>query len=248
LRPPSFGQLWPETVAVASRHRPLLVPLAAAFLFLPQLLFNWRIGDATPDQLFAAGRLAGDAAALLFLILMSLLGQLAAVRIAIDDGTAGETLGEILGTALRRLLPALAASLLQGMAVFAGLLLFILPGIWLFARLCLATPLVATSYPDPIEALKRSWQLTDGHSLRIIGLLGVLVFGLLLVTIGIAGLGAAVGVVSTIAAGQPDAGWGIGRWLFELLAAAASAAIGLVYICFLGRLLVALGGRHRPAD
>ncbi len=223
------------------------MPVAAAFLFLPQLLFNWRVGDATPDQLFAAGRAGGDILALLFLILMSLLGQLVAVRISIDDGTAGDTLGDLLRTAVRRLLPALAASLLQGMAVFAGLLLFILPGIWLFARLCLATPLVATSQPDPIEALKRSWQLTDGQALKIIGMLGVLVLGLLLVTIGIAGLGAAVGVVSTIAAGQPEEGWGIGRWLFELLAAGASAAIGLVYICFLGRLLVALGSRQRPS-
>lgn len=223
------------------------MPVAAAFLFLPQLLFNWRVGDATPDQLFAAGRAGGDILALLFLILMSLLGQLVAVRISIDDGTAGDTLGDLLRTAVRRLLPALAASLLQGMAVFAGLLLFILPGIWLFARLCLATPLVATSQPDPIEALKRSWQLTDGQALKIIGMLGVLVLGLLLVTIGIAGLGAAVGVVSTIAAGQPEEGWGIGRWLFELLAAGASAAIGLVYICFLGRLLVSLGSRQRPS-
>lgn len=241
---PSFGQIWPDTVEVVRRHRPLLVPLAAAFLFMPQLLFNWRVGDATPEQLFTAGRIGGDAAALLILVLMSLVGQLVIVRIAIEDGTGGETLGDFLGTALRRLLPALAASLLQGMAVFAGLLLFILPGIWLFSRLCLATPLVATSHPDPIEALKRSWQLTDGQSLRIIGMLAVLVLGLLMVTIGIAGLGAAVGVVSTVAAGQPEEGWGIGRWLFELLAAGASASIGLVYICFLGRLLVALGGRR----
>ncbi|MFN3370071.1 MAG: hypothetical protein ACK4Z0_00910 [Sphingomonadaceae bacterium] len=245
MLPPAFGQLWPETVELIRRHRPLLVPVAAAFLFLPQLLFNWRVGDATPDQLFTAGRAGGDAVALLFLVLMSLVGQLVIVRIAVDDGTGDDTLGAALQRAVQRVLPALAASLLQGMAVFAGLLLFILPGIWLFSRLCLATPLVATSVPDPIDALKRSWQLTDGHSLRIIGMLGVLLLALLLVTIGIAGLGAAVGVVSTIAAGQTESGWGIGRWLFELLAAGASAAIGLAYIAFLGRLLVALGGRSR---
>lgn len=243
---PPFGQLWPETIDLVRRHRPLLVPVASAFLFLPQLLFNWRVGDATPEELFSAGRAGGDAVALLFLVLMSLLGQLAIVRIAIDDGTAGDTVGDVLRTAARRLLPALAASLLQGMAVFAGLLLFILPGIWLFSRLCLATPLVATCQPDPIEALRHSWRLTDGHSLQIIGMLGVLVVGLLMVTIAIAGLGAAVGVVSTIAAGQPAEGWGVGRWLFELLAAGASSAIGLIYICFLGRLLAALRGRPSP--
>lgn len=229
---------------MARRHAELLMPVVGLFLFLPQLLLNRRIGDAKPEDLFTPDRLAGDLGILAFVMLMSLMGQLVISSIAFHNGTAGRTLGAILRGAVPLFLPLFAVTLLQGMAVGIGLLLLLIPGIFLLARLSVAVPLVATDTPDPIRAIETSWRLTDGHSLAIMGFIALLLFGFLLISLGLGGLGAAVGVISTVAAGQPAEGWGIGRWLYELVSAGASATIGLLYICFNARLLVALKARQ----
>ncbi len=226
----------------------MMLPVAAAFLFLPQLLFSRHVGDALPAELFKGDRLPGDAFAVSALLLVSLVGQLAITFIAVRNGTAGLTLGEVLKRSLLLLLPALAASMMQGLAVGFGMLLFIVPGLWLLSRLAVVMPLVATDVPDPVNALKASWGLTDGHALRILGMLAILIFGFILISLGVNGLGAAVGVISTVASGQPAAGWGVGRWLFEALSAGASAAIGVVYLCFLATLCRSLQALPQGAD
>lgn len=246
MDPLSFGRLWPETVALVRRHADFLLPVGGAFLFLPQLLFAWHVGDADPKLLFRGERFVGDALAFAGLILVSQLGQLVIAFMAVRDGTGGSTLGELLGQGGRRLLPATAAWLMQGLAVGFGLVLFILPGLWLLARLALVLPLVATDEPDPVNALGASWRLTNGHALRILAMLSLLLVGFLLIVIGINGVGMAIGVISTVATGQPAEGWGLGRWLFETMGAAASATVGLFYTCFLGILYRTLAERAAP--
>ncbi len=245
MDPISFGRLWPLTLGVLKRHAELLVPVALAFLFLPQLVFNWHVGDTPPADLFGADRLAGDLAALAFLLLLSLIGQLTISFIAVRDGTWGLTLGEVLQRSLKLLIPALAVSMMQGLAVGFGLLLFILPGLWLLSRLVLVVPLIATDVADPVHALKASWRLTEGYSIRILGMLAILILGFIMLSLGINGLGAAIGVVSTVATGQPEDGWGLGRWLFEALAGLASALIGVLYLCFVASLCRALNALPR---
>ena len=241
LPPLNFGLLWPTTLDVVKRHAELLLPVALAFLFLPQLIFSWRVGDALPVDLFSGDRLIGDLLAFGLLLILSLIGQLVISFIAARDGTAGMTLGELLQRSRLLLVPALAATMMQGLAVGFGLLLLILPGLWLLSRLVLVIPLVATDVPDPVAAVKTSWRMTDGHSMKILGMLAILILGFLMLSIGINAIGAAVGVISTVAAGQPADGWGIGRWLFEAVAAFASAFIGILYLCFVATLYRALG-------
>jgi hypothetical protein len=258
LDPISFGRLWPETAAAVRRHADLLWPLAAAFLFLPQLLLARHIADRTPDQIFVGDAFLGDAIALGLLLLVSTVGQLAMARIVWNDGTGGQTLGAELRTAIARLpaamaalfmlvilftlaafLPASLAVLLGGSAV-APIVAVLVAGVWLAARLGIVIPLLATDHPEPISAIGSAWRLTKGRALRIIGMLAMLFTGFLLLVLAIGGIGAAVGVISTIATGQLESGWGIGRWLFELVNAAASAAVGTFYIAFLALLARAL--------
>jgi hypothetical protein len=240
LQPLSFGQLWSETVAVARRHTDLFVPVAGLFLFIPQLLLNRTLGDALPKDLLGPDRIGSVLAALAMVLLFSLIGQLVISFIAVSNGTAGRTLGNIPRGAVSLFLPLLAVTLMQGIVVGLGFSLLIIPGIFLLARFSVAVPLVATGTSDPVAAISTSWRLTEGHSLAIMGFVAFLFVGLLLISVGIGGLGAAVGVISTVAAGQPAEGWGLGRWLFELLSAGASAMLGVLYICFNARLLVAL--------
>jgi uncharacterized membrane protein len=65
-------------------------------------------------------------------------------------------------------LPLFITALLFGMAVFAGMLLCIVPGIILALGLWPAFLLVMEDNLDPIEALKAAWALTSGHKLQLL--------------------------------------------------------------------------------
>jgi hypothetical protein len=195
------------------------------------------------------------------LLLVSTLGQLAMARIIAHDGTQGQTLGAELRVALGRLPAAIAAfcilvilfliaSFLPAALAFllgggnAGAIIAVMvAGFWLAARLGILLPLIATDHPEPLSAIATAWRLTSGRTLRIAGMLATLLLGFLLLVVGIGGLGAAAGVISTMATGPSEGGWGVGRWLFELFNTAASAAAGTFYIAFLTRLCLALKAR-----
>ena len=245
MDPISFGQIWPATVAGVRRHGDMLWTIAAAFLFLPQLLFARQVNDRTPDQLFKGEHVAMDAAAVLLVLAGTLIAQLMIARLIARGGTGGQPLAHDLGAALRLFPAALALFLIQGIATGLGLFLFILPGLWILTRLSLVIPLVATAHPDPLDALKASWALTSGRAFRLFGMIAVLITGFMLLSLGILGLGSALGVISTLATGTSAQGWGIGRWLFEMLNAGASAAFGTFYIAFITTLMLAL--KQHPA-
>lgn len=234
--PLGFGPVWARTQQVLRSHGPLLWPLAAAFFFLPQLLIGYLAPDHAPTQPQELAATLPLLVAGAFAILTTLIGQLAATFIAVHDGTAGITLGQVLARSARLLLPALALVTIQGIAVLLGGLLFILPGLWILARLSVAMPVFVLRPEDPVEALTFSWRLTEGRALRILSCLAVLLAGVLILYLGIVTAGVALGVVGKTAAG----GWGLGRWAFELVSAAATGAIALVSTCFYASLLVAL--------
>lgn len=210
------------------------------FLFLPQLLFNRHMAGVLPEQMLKGDRLVGDMLSLALLIIVSLIGQLVVISVIANDGTAGRTLGQLLKQAIRLLPAGLAISLMQGLAAGFGLLLFILPGIYLMARFLLALPLLVTENLHPVAALKQSWRLTKGHVLRTISMFAILVLGFSLVVISVSGLGAAFGVVSALVAGAPTEGWGIARWLYELFSAGISAGLSVLYIGFFALLMRSL--------
>ncbi|MCU1717646.1 hypothetical protein [Pseudomonas sp. 5P_3.1_Bac2] len=63
---------------------------------------------------------------------------------------------------------ALLTGLMSG-AILLGASIFILPGIWLLIRLAFAEYLLVLERCAPIEALKRSFQLTGGHLAPLLG-------------------------------------------------------------------------------
>ncbi len=244
MEPLSLGRLWPDTLETVRRHAELVVPVAGAFLFLPQLLFNWQTADTPPADLFRAGRFLGDSAAFAFLVLMSLVGQLVLASLAVFEGTAGRTLGHLIGRSAALIPAALAVSLIQGIGVFGGLILFVIPGLWILSRLSVVIPVLVDREQDPLAAVRRAWLMTKGRALPIFGMLAVLIAGLLLLSLAISALGAAIGVITSVASGAEPAarGWGLARWLFEAVAAAASTTFGVLWIMFIARLYTVLSG------
>jgi hypothetical protein len=248
LDPISFARLWPEAVASVRRHADLLWPTAAAFFFLPQLLASRQINGRLPNQWFQGDDLVRDTLALALVLVSAIVGQLVVARIVAADGTAGAPFGQVLGGALALVPAALAAWLIRGIGIVTGFWLLVIPGLWLFTRLLLVVPLIATGTSDPVTALKASWDLTRDRAFRLFGMMALLFTGYVLLLLGIGGLSAAVGVIGTVAAGTPAQGWGVARWLVEMIGAGAAAAFDTFYAAFVATIMVALRALPRKGD
>jgi hypothetical protein len=86
-----------------------------------------------------------------------------------------------------------ASSILYGLAVGVGLILLVIPGIYLALRLQFFSYLIIEKGSGPIEALKQSWRITDGFTWKLF------VFGLIVTGINILGaLVFLVGLVWTV--------------------------------------------------
>lgn len=84
------------------------------------------------------------------------------------------SVGECLVTGLRSLFRVLLVSIFQTVAVLAGLLLCLLPGLFLILMLYVAVPAAVEERLGPLGALRRSAQLTAGYRLHIFYLLSKL--------------------------------------------------------------------------
>lgn len=84
--------------------------------------------------------------------------------------------------------PYFAASLLAGLCILGGLILFILPGLWIAVRLSMVRFEILDG-AGILESLKKSWELTHGHfwplALFFAALILVNIAGALLLMIGL---------------------------------------------------------------
>ena len=75
---------------------------------------------------------------------------------SVERGSTSNSLGV-------RVLLTLLAAFVAGLAILVGLLLLILPGLYLSVRLYLVIPAVMLGDDGPLEALGSSWDRTSGH-------------------------------------------------------------------------------------
>ncbi len=85
--------------------------------------------------------------------------------------------GGSVGVAIRKALPLVLMSIVSGLAIFVGILLFIIPGIMLMIIWSVAWPAMIVEDEGPIGALERSAYLTNGARWLI---LAILVIGALM--------------------------------------------------------------------
>ncbi|WP_161390382.1 glycerophosphoryl diester phosphodiesterase membrane domain-containing protein [Croceibacterium xixiisoli] len=83
----------------------------------------------------------------------------------------------------RRFLPFLGLSIVVGVGVILGMILLIVPGVYLAVRWSLAQPRLVGRGDGVFDAIKASWKLTDGYAMRIF--LCILALGLVVVVIAI---------------------------------------------------------------
>ena len=137
-----------------------VVPIAIVSAFFQASLLD----DSAQAGQFDGGALAGFLITTLLGGLLSLLATAACVR-AISAAYLGEevTWQESLRFGLRRLLPLIGASILVGLAIFAGFILLVIPAFIVWVRLAVVTPALIVEDLGPGAAFGRSWNLVKGR-------------------------------------------------------------------------------------
>jgi hypothetical protein len=108
----------------------------------------------------------------------------------VRDGRTDMSVGELFARTRPRLPALIVAGILAGLGIALGLVLLVIPGLFLLSRWFLITPAIVVEGRSAGESFGRSWELTRGHAWSTLGLI-VLTF--LIVIIG----GAVVGALIT---------------------------------------------------
>lgn len=218
----NYGELWNEAVGLVRRNRPVVVALAGAFFFLPNLLVGYlapmepgRQGVSFIEAVAAHVRahwpliLAGG--------LVEMLGTLTLLRLFLKP--EGRTVGATIAASLALLPTMFVTAFVSNLLLFAGLLLLIVPGIYVLGRLALApAAIVAEERRNPFDAIRRSFELTRSFGFAVAGILIVIFVLALIVDIAVSG---GLGSAAILLAGR-DTGLFIGEAGSALVWASAS--------------------------
>lgn len=256
----SVGQAWSEATAVLGRDGGLIATVALAMLVLPGAL----VGVAAPPGSALAE--SGSAGFLVLIAtLIAFAGQIAIARIALGPPlTVGQAIGLgfkrflsfflawvlwllpfVIGIAVAFSASGVdLAALSEGASpppsvpawVSLTVLVLTIALIVVAARMLLLTPAAAAERLGPIGLLKRSWQLSRGHALKLFGLL--LLLGLMFVVL-VLGLGSAIGSVVVLLLGKSEA-WSISALLLTLVEGVLSAIISVFSAVLLARIYAQL--------
>jgi hypothetical protein len=184
LRPLSVGEILDVSFTLYRRHFATLGTIAVVCSGLPVLLSLYIEASG--------GVLQNVPLTLVYYVVFTVLSSIAtaATVFVVSESYLGRPLAA--ASALHRATPLLGrlivCSLLLAIVVGFGFLFFMIPGIVLLCGLLLAFPaLVLEPGSSPTGALSRSWSLTRGSRLRMLGLLVTIV---ILLYVPIVALGA----------------------------------------------------------
>ena len=239
----SINRAWDETRDFLVRERRLVTPLLLTFVLLPTVAFRL----FTPP-LGSAESTSGPALLLIYVVLfIELIGGIALILLATGSGGS---IGQTIGTAIRRTLIVVLAFILFGLLMLPLMLLFaflavpggelptnpaaippkfavaVLAGIvvamLLFFRISLFIPAASIEKIGPWRALKRGWQLGRGIGGKLIATFFALFVTSLVLSMAVQWV---FGAIAQLALGG-DAGLTPGSLL-------VAVAVGLVASVFL---------------
>lgn len=194
-----------------TKNLQLLLAVGGVFFVIPQMILGFVIGNisTTPTDFEDAASFedfveifssfyANNALWLVLVIVASFIGSLAILVILLDRSRP--TVGQAISIALSLFLAYFILSLITALVTGIGFLFLIIPGIYFSVKFYLAPSImVAEKQTNPIDAMKSSWALTKGNSLRIffyLLIIGVVLGVVTLLVQGISGLlGTTIGLV-----------------------------------------------------
>lgn len=218
--------VWADTVKLTRTHWVALIAIAGVFNFLPTLLVNhfYPMPEPPADADFQTRfQLMADyyRAHSLVVVLQSfvvMIGSAAMLRLVFArSGTVGAAL--LFAIILLPVYSILVV--LENLAVGLGFALLVVPGLYIWGRLLPAAPaMVAEERRNPIDALKRGFQLSEGHGWLIVGLyLLVMIPGTVLVLV----ISQVSGILFILVAGQE-----LGMLLGMIVLCAVSALVATI--------------------
>jgi hypothetical protein len=162
----------PELLATALRlygRYPLQFIVLAACVVVPYEVIVQLVTNATP---LGNGNVSAGTALLLDLISVALIGPLvSALQVqalfAVGDGDHPRP-NIVFERALRVLPTVVAAEIIAGIGIAIGILLFIIPGVYLALRWAVVAQVAAAEQVDWPGAIRRSGELARGNYLRVI--------------------------------------------------------------------------------
>lgn len=260
-----MGRAWNEATALVGANKELLAVIAGIFIFLPNLALAMLVPEmmtgpaqVDPENPMAAIQEFYAANGVWFglLFLVQAIGTLSLLALLQDRRP---TVGEAIRTGLVTLIPYIAAQLILviglsiaigvpvGLASAAGTAAAVLVGligvvafIYVMVKFSLMAPaMVLGATLNPITALRDSWRLTKGNSLRLFGFYVLLGLGATVIAIVIS----LVSGLFVAMLGQNAAGLLVGGALNGLLAAIWSVLI----VCVLAAVYKQLAGPSTAA-
>jgi hypothetical protein len=190
LRPLRIGEILDRTFTLYRRHFVLFIGIAAVpqvlllAFELGQLLLFGAQGTSGSGLATQIGGLAALVSVVVVLIAyVAMLFSQAATILAVSDLYLSRpvSISDCLRRAWGEVLTVFGVGLLNGLAVMAGLIALVIPGIYIACRLCVSVPAALIEQRGPQESISRSWNLTKDHAGR------AFVLGLLYFVIAIAG-------------------------------------------------------------
>jgi hypothetical protein len=228
-RPLGVGEILSTALQLYRRHWQTLLTIAAVVV-VPLTLLQYLLGDwirsrgevsSLPEvstatwAVGAAGLVAALATLLMYLVLTGAITRAVAAEVAGQD----PGLEQSYRFGFYRLGSVLLVSVLAGLAIVGGLILFIIPGIYIGIRLCVSIEALVVEGRRGTEAMGRSWGLVGGHWWHAFGTL--VVGGLL------------TGIVNAVI----TAPFGNTSWFVQAVAAAVGTVATLPYSALVGVLL-----------
>jgi uncharacterized membrane protein len=229
-RPMGIGEILRTAFQLYQRHWRTLLAIAAVVV-VPLTLLQYLFGDLVRTQgettrngvvvetatwsVGIAGLLAALGGILMYLVLTGAITRAVAAEVAGEDPSVEQSYR----FGFHRLWSVLLVSVLVGLAIIGGLILLVIPGIWIGVRLAVSIEALVVEGRRGTEAMGRSWGLVGGHWWHA--------FGTLLVAALLTGI---VNAVIT-------APFGATGWFVQGVAAAVATVVTLPYGVLVGVLL-----------
>jgi uncharacterized membrane protein len=241
----SYSAVWNEAVDLVRANAAVLVALAGVFFFLPDLAFLHFFpppqpgGGVDPNTALQLVIEYYQACLpwLMLEFLLRMIGTISMLLVLLGPRT---TVGGAIASSLMILPFYFLASLISGFMVLAGLLLLIVPGLYLSGRLAMIGPVVAAEGErNPIAAITRSLALTRGNGWAVLGLfILILLTGYILVAVA----GWILGAIFMFVAGKD-----IGTFLALIVQTLGGAALATVLVALMASLYRAFQGAPASA-
>lgn len=179
----SVGETLSRTFSIYRDQAGVLLPVAF-WLFLVVAIAELLAGD-NELSLFLVSLVLGLAITFLYQ------GMVVAVVEDVQDGRRDHSVGELMRLVVPVLMPLIGAGLLVGVATGFGLLLLVVPGLYLLTIWAVTAPVIVVERRGAFGALGRSRQLVRGNGWPVLGVV-VLAFLITIVVAILLGMVAAI--------------------------------------------------------